>query len=156
MKFTPFGRAEGFAWTSRKLANAKKRGERAAQREQDRYPLLADQAPEAAPFEADAEAKRRDDQMRRAEKALREFHSRVWRESRKDDQAANPCQREAVRAAWIAWTGPRTSVYFRYIVDLHTGVQAQRSEAFTEHKQESRAEVFRLATQQKSLELVEA
>jgi len=108
MKFTPFGRAEGFAWTARKLANAKKRGDRVAQREQDRYPLLANQAPEPMPFEADAEAARRDEQMRRAERDLREFHSRVWHESRRDDQAANPCQREAIRAAWLAWTGPRT------------------------------------------------
>ena len=153
MKFTSFGRAEGFAWTARKLANAKKRGERVAQREQERYPLLANQAPEVAPFEPDAEARRRDDQMRRAEQDLRTFHSRVWRESRRDDQAANPCQREAVRAAWLAWTGPRTSVYFRYIVDLHTGVQALRAEAFTEHKQATRAEVFRKATQQHSFEL---
>ena len=156
MKFAPFGRADGFAWTTRKLANAKKRGERVAQREQERYPLLADQAPEAMPFEADAEAKRRDDQMRRAEQDLRAFHSRVWRESRRDDQAANPGQREAIRAAWIAWTGPRTSVYFRYIVDLHTGIQAQRAEAFTERKQEARTEIIRMATQQKSFELVEA
>ncbi len=153
MKFTSFGRAEGFAWTARKLANAKKRGERVAQREQERYPLLANQAPEVAPFEADAEARRRDDQMRRAEQELRAFHSRVWRESRRDDQAADPGQREAIRAAWLAWTGPRTSVYFRYIVDLHTGIQAQRAEAFTERKQEARAEVFRMATQQHSFEL---
>lgn len=153
MKFTTFGRADGFAWTARKLTNAKKRGERAALREQERYPLLADQAPAVAPFEADSEAKRRDDQMRRAEQDLRAFHSRVWRESRRDDQAANPDQRKAIRTAWIAWTGPRTSVYFRYIVDLHTGVQARRAAAFTEHKQETRAEVFRLATKQKSLEL---
>ena len=153
MKYASFWRAESFAWTARKLANAKKRGERIAQREQERYPLLADQAPEAAPFDADTEARRRDRQMHQAEQGLRAFHSRVWRASRRDDQAANPCQREAINAAWIAWTGPRTSPYFRYIVDLHTGVQAQRAAAFTEREQKTRAEVFRLVTQQKSLEL---
>lgn len=154
MKFTPFGRAEGFAWTARKLANAKKRGERSIQREKERYPLLADQTPEADPFEADAEAKRRDDQMRHAEQGLRNFHSRVWRESRRDEQAATICQREAIRTAWSAWTGPRTSVYFRYIVDLHTGVATQRSAIVAERKQAERVEIIRMATQQQTFELV--
>ena len=156
MKFTPFGRAEEFAWNSRKLANASKRGERAAQRERDRYPLLADQAPVVEPFCAEAEAGRRNEQMRRTDERMRNFHARVWRESRRDDQAASTCQRDAIRAAWIAWTGPRTPLYFRYIVDLHTGVNAQRAAAHAAREQNFRAEVFRLVTQQKSLELVAA
>jgi len=41
-------------------------------------------------------------------------------------------------------------------VDLHTGIQAQRAGAFAERKQEARAEIVRMATQQKSLELVAA
>ena len=153
MKFKPYGHSEGFAWTSRKLANAQKRGERVARREQERYPLLADQFPVVEPLNADIEAERRDAMMKASEQTMRDFHARVWRESRRDAQKSTAGQREAIRTAWLAWTGPLTSVYFRYIVDLHTGVVAQRHAIGVQQKNAVRADVWNLLTSQHSLEL---
>lgn len=129
MRFTPYGRADAFAWTSRKLANAAKRGDRIAKREQDRYPLLADQLVKPAQFDADAESARR------------------------DMQAATLDQQAGIRAAWLAWRGPTTATYFRYIVDLHTGVVEQRSSAHKAREGAIRAEVRRIINQQRFLEL---
>lgn len=127
MRFTRFGKAPRFAWTPRKLAAANGRGARTLKRDQERYPLLADQMEAPPPLNTDLEAKRRDTRMRASEQCLRTFHAGVWRESRRDAQLGTPAQRANIRAAWLAWTGPTTSLYYRYIVDLHTGVMEHRA-----------------------------
>lgn len=129
MRFARYGRAAGFAWTDRKLAAAQGRAVREVKRTQDRYPLLADQLPAPAPLDANTEAARRDLEMRESEQRIRDFHARVWRQARRDYQQAGPEQQAAIRAGWRAWTGPVTSLYYRYMVDLHLGVMQQRTDA---------------------------
>jgi hypothetical protein len=71
---------------------------------------------------AAAEADMRAAAHRAAEQRWRDFEARVWRESRRDARAATPQQQAAIRAHWQAWRGPATALYFRYVVDLYTGV----------------------------------
>jgi len=153
MRFDRYGRAETFAWTSRKLANATKRGERVANREKERYPLLADQLQKPDRFDADIEAQRRDKLTQSSERNMRDFHARVWRESRRDFQSATPVQQETIRASWLAWRGPLTSTYFRYIVDLHIGVVERRAAAHRARELQIRVETRRIINQQTRLEL---
>ena len=61
---------------------------------------------------------------------MRALYTRVWRESRRDYFKADVCTREVIRRAWAAWAGPLTCMYFRYVVDLHTGVMEARSQTF--------------------------
>ena len=153
MRFSPFGRAQMFAWTSRKLAIAQGRGARVAKREQQRYPLLADQTPAPQPFDADLEARRQDANLRESDQRIRNFHARVWREARRDFQRGTSEQREAIRSAWRAWAGPVTSIYFRYIVDLHTGVMDLRAAAMNKQTSAFRINLARAHRAQQTLEL---
>ena len=152
MRFSPFGHAEGFAWTSRKLAAAQGRGARDAKRAQERYPLLAEQLPIPAPLDADAEAARRDLEMRESEQRIRDFHARVWRQARHDFQQAYPEQKAAIRAGWQAWTGPVTSLYYRYMVDLHLGVMRQRTDAMRARDRAARIKLLSAMQAQNTLE----
>jgi hypothetical protein len=152
MRFAPFGRAEGFVWTSRKLAAAHGRSARVVKDIQARYPLLADQLPAPAPLDADAEATRRNLEMRESEQRIRDFHARVWRQARRDFQHAGPEQKAAIRAGWQAWTGPITSLYYRYMVDLHLGVMQQRTDAMRARDRAARIKLLSAIQAQNTLE----
>lgn len=153
MRFTPFGKAQGFTWTTRKMAAAVGRGVRTLKRNQALYPLLADQMPAPEVLDVNIEAQRRDTSMREAEQRLRDFHASVWRAARRDAQGCTTAQRDAIRAAWATWTGPVTSIYFRYIVDLHTGVMERRALAMREKTNTVRINLNRAHQAQQSLEL---
>lgn len=153
MRFAPFGKAHGFTWTSRKLAAAHGRGARAIKRNQDRYPLLADQMPAPEVLDVNMEAQRRDTSMREAEQRLRDFHASVWRAARRDAQGSATAQRDAIRVAWATWTGPVTSIYFRYIVDFHTGVMERRALAMREKTNAVRINLINAHQAQQSMEL---
>ena len=153
MKFARREHMTGFEWTHRKLLAAESRPARERRRQVARYPLFADQAPEPAPFDPHLEARLRDQCARQAEQRTRDFHARVWRAARRDMQRASPEQQSAIRAGWQAWTGPCTSTYFRYVVDVHTGVMAQREAAFRARQSLVREEVARLLHAQRRLDL---
>lgn len=135
MRFERKRRWGEFAWTPRKLAAAQSHGERVRARQEKRYPLLADQLPQPAPFDADAEARMRSEAHQQTEQRFRDFEARVWRESRRDARAAPAPQQAAIREHWLSWSGPATALYFRYVVDLHTGVLEQRQQAAKERSQ---------------------
>lgn len=130
MNFLRYGRHEDFCWTAKKLAKASTKPARQLKKMHQNYPLIADVLPTPAAFSADEEAQRRQQSNQGFELGLRTFHARVWREARRDFFAASFIQREAIRRGWSTWAGPRTSLYFRYVVDLHTGVIQARSSVF--------------------------
>jgi hypothetical protein len=153
MRFTRYGRSERFEWTGRKLAIAKSRGGRQQTKDAQHYPLFAGELQPPPAFDATAEAQRRDDMTTKSEAAMRAFHAGVWRESRRDARAASTCEQDAIRAAWQTWTGPTTSTYYRYIVDLHTGVMGQRDKTMKAQATAIRSEFTRARNAQQQLEL---
>lgn len=128
MRFTRHPKIELFQWTKRKLALANSWPERQARKLARDYPLISDllQAPQA--FDLEKETEHRQDGQLRSYRQMRDFDARVWREARRDYFLACDEQRAAIRAAWLAWRGPTTCLYFRYVVDLHTGVMEARYE----------------------------
>ena len=130
MRFKRYERFEPFQWTDRKVAAALKRPARQAEKLARAYPLFADQLPPPAAVVLEDERAKRDRAALSMNRELRALHARVWRESRRDYFSAPPDQRATIAAAWLAWTGPVTALYFRYVVDLHTGVQAAREQRF--------------------------
>lgn len=139
MRFTRYERLEPFAWTGRKLAMAQSKAARQNKKLKRRYPLIASVLPVAAQFDFDEESNRRQLAAASFTANRRAFHARVWRESRGDYFRASETQRADIRSAWAAWTGPTTSTYFRYVVDLCTGVVALRSEAAKARERDIRA-----------------
>lgn len=126
MKFDRSERYPEFAWTARKLAAAQSRGQRRHQAEAARVPLFADQLPAPSAFDADAEKAARNADLHTTEQRMRDLDAKHWRAARAQYQRATPEQQAAIRSEWDRWTGPRRAQYYQYVVDLHTGVQAQR------------------------------
>ena len=153
MKFDRRQRVSSFEWTSRMLQAAETRAERRRQREISYYPLFVEQVPSCAPFDPHVEARLRDQCARQAEHRMRALLARVWHESRRDMQRASPMQRQAIREGWDNWRGPRTATYFRYVVDLHTGVAAQRSRDFQARQVASMQGFIRSLQAQRGLDL---
>lgn len=152
MKFKRMERYEDFEWTKRKLAFASNRLNREQSKIDANYPLIADQvAPLTPAFDADNEALARNARIKSSEARMRALYARVWKESRRDFFRATPEQMQAIRDDWRTWRGPLTSMYFRYVVDLHTGVVEQRREAFKQQQMNWRNEV---ANQPATLPLV--
>ena len=156
MRFTRFGRSDRFEWTSRKLAIAKSHGARTAAKQAQRYPLLADVLPSPQAFDAIVESDRRNTLITQSEASLRAFHAHVWREARRNARNALIQEQAAIRDAWAVWTGPTTSTYYTYIVDLHTGALAKRDCAMKAKAAAIRAELSRgrLAQYRLDLEVV--
>lgn len=122
-------RPGAFAWTPRKLAMASSKAERERAHEQARLPLLADLLPPAPRFDLAAETAARQIQHDKSLQSQRDFTARVWRAARRDYFNASAEVRCEIRSQWQAWRGPATCLYFRYVVDVATGVQQQRVEA---------------------------
>lgn len=142
MRFQRCERYECFEWTKRKLAFASNRRSREVTKIEERYPLLAEQIEPFTPtFDADNEAHARNARIQSSEARMRALYARVWKESRRDFFRATPEQKQAIREAWLAWTGPVTCLYFRYVVDLHTGVMEQRRAAFKNQRDEWKRQV---------------
>lgn len=151
MRFERKARWGTFAWTPRKRAAAASHGARVQARQQARYPLIADQFAPPPPFDEDAEARIRTDAHRATEQLHRDFEARVWKESRRDARAATPEQQQAIRKHWQAWRGPATALYFRYVVDLHTGVLERRQQASRTRDRAIAQQVFGTGDAQGSL-----
>jgi hypothetical protein len=115
-----------------------KRPARQAQKVASDYPLIAEVLETPPPFDLARETEQRCHRRLQSEQRMRALHARVWRESRRDYFGATEEQRELIRSAWNDWTGPTTSLYFRYVVDLHTGVMEARSERFRVAEQQRR------------------
>lgn len=139
MRHTPYTRYERFEWTPRKLSAAANRPLRQAQQLRQSMPLLAAVLPQPAPFDAHQERINRQAHITSFEGTMRALHARVWKESRSDYFAATDAQREAIRTGWRQWRGPTTSLYFRYMVDLHIGVMQARSESYAVAQQAVRS-----------------
>lgn len=153
MRFHPLPRYEGFNWTPRKQALAASRPARELAKARAALPLLVDQLPEPAPVDLDALAARRQTLLAAADARMRALTARYWREARRDYFAATQAQRAAIHAAWAAWRGPLTALYFRYVVDLHTGVVEARSQAFRLREGERRAVAAESVARQGVLQL---
>lgn len=89
---------------------------------------------QAEPLAANTDARGRDDIHRRSVMAMRKLHARIWREARGDYLRSAHAIKQLIGQEWKAWTGPRTSMYFRYVVDLHVEVSAPRSQLFCDSK----------------------
>jgi hypothetical protein len=155
MRFQRTPRYGDYELTPRKAALARTRPQRAFEREKARLPLLADQLapPPALHFDPEAERLQRERRHREIEERMRGFEARVWREARRDAQAASPETRAAIRAAWNAWTGPATALYFRWVVDEHTGANEARRLASIENARKIRDVVLAGMRAQTSLDL---
>ncbi len=111
----------GFNWKSRRLVTAYIRGDEVAASEIARYTSLADQVVEPKRFDPISEAVLREARLLACEPRIRDLHARLWRESRGDARSASPEKQQRIREAWSIWSGPRTALQFRYVVDLHKG-----------------------------------
>lgn len=151
MKFTRHERPQRFQWTNRKLSAAQSKARRQAEKVKVRYPLLAEVLPLPTALDIDDESVRRQNAIDEFTFTLRAFHARVWRESRRDYFAGTIEQRASIRNAWTSWRGPTTSLYFRYIVDVHTGVMAARGKTFKDRERFSRSVITKLRAAQGKL-----
>ena len=153
MRFTPYSRPSQFTWTARKLAAAQSKPDRQALQQDRQYPLLVGLLPNPAPFDIQVETERRRLTDMQQAATMRDFHAGVWKAARRDFFAASSEQQNAIRSAWCDWTGPSTSTYFRYVVDLHTGIMEARSIAFRTRERDQRAGMIAAMRAQASFDL---
>ncbi|WP_306552820.1 hypothetical protein [Acidovorax sp.] len=151
MRFSRQARAELFEWTQRKLTLATKRPARQAQKLASDYPLIAEVLDTPPSFDLARETEQRCRRRLQSEQRMRALHARVWRESRRDYFGATEEQRALIRAAWRDWTGPTTSLYFRYVVDLHTGVIEARSERCRSEERLRRLKIWEARSAQQEI-----
>lgn len=156
MRFQRIERYERFTWTKRKEACALARPARQAARLRKAMPLLAEQIEVGAPVDLDDEAASRQARLDRSEQRIRAHYATVWRESRRDYFDASEAQKAAIRAHWNEWRGPRTCLYFRYVVDLHTGVDEARIKAMRQRQAEIHRRIAGDAATQTTLAFVDA
>lgn len=100
---------------------------RKIERERARYPLLADQMNFRS---LEDEAARRIRSQHESESRMRALAAKHWRHGRKGFFEAPKPVKEAIRAMWAAWTGPRNALNFIYCVESCNGVAAARHAAF--------------------------
>lgn len=136
MKFTRTERYGKVTLSQRKITMMLSKPLRESKRLAEKLPLFADQLPAPQAVDVTAETMARQTHLHACEERMRALNARVWRESRRDFFAATSTERAEIRRAWANWTGPTTCLYFRYIVDLHTGVMQQRAETLRAQKQE--------------------
>lgn len=130
MRFDKSRKAEPFVWTPRKAAMALSKPAREQARLQATHPLLAGILPvRSAEVDLAREAEQRQASWARTEATMRALDARCWRAARRDYFAAPEDQRARIRGAWLQWRGPATPLYFRYLVDVHTGERAKRDAA---------------------------
>jgi hypothetical protein len=153
MRFERVPRYEPLRWTSRKQALALSRPLRQAERLRKALPLLADQIEAEGVVDVDQEQVERQARLSRIEREQRAFVARVWRASRADYFGASAAVRAAIQAHWRAWRGPVTCLYFRYVVDLHTGALEARTRAMREREAAARDQVLRQLDAQRELPL---
>lgn len=153
MRFTRYARYEDFDWTPRKLAMARSKPDRQQKKVEERFPLLASILPPPAAFDEEAERARRRERLRKTEIDQRARLARLWRACRRDFFAASEEQKDLIRQAWATWAGPTTGLYYRYVVDLHTGIVDARSAAFRQQEQQRLNDLLQRARAQGSLDL---
>ncbi len=155
MRFKRTERYERLRWTPRKETFALNRPLREAKRLRKALPLLADQIDAEGEVDVEQEQRARQAQLDRNERDQRAFTARVWREARADYFGSAPKVQVAIRAHWAGWTGPLTCLYFRYVVDVHTGAIEARDEAARERDAALLAMALRDLGAQGELELVQ-
>lgn len=146
MKFKRMARYETTTMTERKA----RAFERKQEKMRERYPLFPDQIQVRS---LEEETARRLMAQRSSEDSMRQFHARVWRESRRDYWRASDEQRAAVRQMWAGWAGPSDSTYFRYVVDYCTGVMEERDRKMKADRAASRARIDASVGAQTAMEL---
>lgn len=139
MKFARVDKYGRLEITERKLKLIKSKPERQRQALAKKLPLLVELIEPAPTVDVDAVIEARQSRVDAAERRMRSLYARIWRDARKDYFAADAAIRAAIRVSWDKWTGPRTCSYFRYVVDLETGVMAQRSERFFQQQEAIKA-----------------
>lgn len=140
MKFQRIPKYGQLEVTARKLRMIENKPKRERKALAAKMPLFAELLPQATQVDVQAVLQQRQQHADAAEQRHRSLYARVWRESRRDFFYANAETQEAIRDAWKHWTGPRTCLYFRYVVDLHTGVMEARSLRFQQELAEVRAQ----------------
>ncbi|WP_440986244.1 hypothetical protein ACQHIH_21325 (plasmid) [Xanthomonas sontii] len=145
MKFQRFRRYGKIDITARKLRAIEKKPARDRKKQAEKMPLLADLLPPALPANVEQVIEARQAQSDAFERDMRARNARTWRESRRDYFAAGEQTRFVIRDAWRRWTGPRTCGYFRYVVDLHTGVMEARCQKYQKAQAESLARIKALS-----------
>lgn len=146
MKFTRFERYEPITITKRKQQAFLRKQER----ERARYPLFPDQIEQRS---LESEAERRKKSAQASETRMRDLRAKVWREARRDYWAATEEQREAIRIKWEGWRGGRDPNYFRYVVDVCTGVMEERARRMRERDRELRARIWASVDAQQAMDL---
>lgn len=146
MKFERKVRYEPITMTERKMQAFLRKQEK----ERARYPLFPDQI-EVKSLEGEVERRQRS--ALASETRMRDLWARFWREARRDYWAATEEQREAIRIKWNGWRGGRGPTYFRYVVDVCTGVMEERARRMREHDRELRATVRAKVEAQQVMEL---
>lgn len=146
MKFTRFERYEPVTITDRKRQAFLRKQER----ERARYPLFPDQIEQRS---LESEVERRKMSAQASETRMRDLWARVWREARRDYWAASEEQREAIRIKWEGWRGGRDPKYFRYVVDVCTGVMEERARQMRERDRELRDRIWASVDAQQAMDL---
>ncbi len=146
MKFARFERYEPVTITERKrLAFLRKQ-----ERERARYPLFPDQIEQRS---LESEVDRRKKSAQASETRMRDLRAKFWREARREYWAATEAQREAIRVMWDGWRGGREPTYFRYVVDVCTGVMEERVRQIRERDRELRAKIWASVDAQQAMDL---
>ncbi|WP_341743130.1 hypothetical protein [Azonexus hydrophilus] len=125
--------------------------ERKKKREQDRFPLFAEEIA-ANQSSWDQEQARREQMSRRIEQEWRDRIAGWWRKGRRMYFAEPLDTRKKIMSAWREWTGPADATYFIYIVELHNGTLAARSSAMNAEHQAARERIVASRTRQLRLE----
>lgn len=147
MRFRRRQPLEGLTLSSRKALAF----ERRKKREQDRFPLFAEEIA-ATQSSWDQEQARREHMAQRIEQEWRDRIAGWWRKGRRMYFAEPIETREKIMAAWREWTGPADATYFIYIVELHNGTIDARSAAMNAEHQAARARIAASRSRQLRLE----
>ncbi|WP_339536085.1 hypothetical protein [Pseudomonas hunanensis] len=129
MRYKPTPRYEAYHFSDRK----RQAFTRKLRKEQERFPLLAEQISEQQHC-ASVEERLRIERMRDAEARSRAFHAGIWRKVRAMYFALPAEDRSTIRLKWLNWRGPAEPTALAYLIRVHTGEYqavgvAQREEA---------------------------
>lgn len=129
MRYKPTPRYETYHFSDRK----RQAFTRKLRKEQERFPLLAEQISEEQ-HSPNVEERLRTERMRDTEARSRAFHASLWRKVRAMYFALPASDRSAVRLKWLNWSGPAEPTALSYLIRVHTGEYhaigvAQRAEA---------------------------
>lgn len=153
MRFQRKPRYEGFTWTDRKKKAHSRRPDREQQRIERDYPLFAGgdgfQPLPALSFEE--EGAQRAARGQALEQTLRDLDAKTWRECRRAYFACPADVRAAIRAQWLAWTGPLNPGNFSYVLRKNNGELAALDARWKAERAALRASITAQVTAQADL-----